>query len=589
VIDSCIGALISKGRTLAAEKLNHGDVVDAQLRQLIIKDTDDIKSKLDGIISSHLKASITHFDNGVISLGRVLDKNIVGREAVERKEVRLTEVVGTNKAIKVKENSIVSLAKSIKNLHAVDLNKDAKKAIKKARGSFQLAREKAIDAFSNDSQSTVTRLVAMAIRIMSTFLEEADDPASSIDLLRSCLVDLHSMPEVKKIFKVKLSKSLKSKVANNERNGIVASVCRMNRNIYDLMCEFVEDGSKSGQLLMWPCVEIDREKIDLLRDARIAGDLRKMGMEQISMEPWLLGQEGEEEQRLKSIRGIAGNTKGQFIVGEKDKVKVFDKSGKVSSSFTFPEEWKNTEIRDLATDQANNVYLLTSQNSNEPSGGSVYIFDKEAKMHHSFETRSENVVHSVMVDSSGNILVSLIKMKYVRNWPINYDKKRKLFKNEGPNFKLTAVAFILDVYENGKKNNRSITVACLDPSSCLCTIIEGRVIVLDPKDYTLHIFGITEYYQREKELVQLKAQGVVHGMEFHQPSEQLCILSEGKDSALRVSLYSKDGEYSRTILLDVFFASELNYKPKFAVTNDGHFLLGPLRTDEGFNAVAYVI
>lgn len=161
--------------------------------------------------------------------------------------------------------------------------------------------------------------------------------------------------------------------------------------------------------------------------------------------------------------------------------------------------------------------------------------------------------------------------------------------NEGPNLKLTAVAFILDVYENGKKNNRSITVACLDPSSCLCTIIEGRVIVLDPKDSTLHIFGITEYYQREKQLVQLKAQGVVHGMEFHQPSEQLCILSGGKDSALRVSLYRKDGEYRRTILLDVFFASELNYKPKFAVTNDGHFLLGPLRKDEGFNAVAYVI
>ena len=58
-------------------------------------------------------------------------------------------------------------------------------------------------------------------------------------------------------------------------------------------------------------------------------------------------------------------------------------------------------------------------------------------------------------------------------------------------------------------------------------------------------------------------------MNFHQPSELLFIVSVDNDYVHRVSMYSKDGEYLRTTLLNV----ELELITAFAVTNDGHFAL----------------
>lgn len=259
VLKSSIGALISKGRSLAVEKLKDGDVADVKLRHLIVKDMDDIKSKLDGILVKDLAASITFFNDGVVYLGKVLDREVDGVGASGRKEVT-TEVGGATKEIKVKENSVVSLAKEIKILHVVNLHEEASKAIKEAKSRFEDARKKAIEAFSNPALSTSDRLLAMAIRIMATVLEQVDNPASAIDSLRYCLEELHSLPAVQENFSVTLKKRFKSKFGQDRRNEIISSICQMNRIIYDLTHEFVEDGGKSKQLLIWPCIEVEGEK-----------------------------------------------------------------------------------------------------------------------------------------------------------------------------------------------------------------------------------------------------------------------------------------------------------------------------------------
>ena len=58
VFKATIGLLVDKGRDKAAEKLKEGDVTDQKFRGLIVREIDDIKSKLDGLSRKDLVASI---------------------------------------------------------------------------------------------------------------------------------------------------------------------------------------------------------------------------------------------------------------------------------------------------------------------------------------------------------------------------------------------------------------------------------------------------------------------------------------------------------------------------------------------------
>ena len=49
VFKATIGLLVNKGRDVAAERLKDGDVTDQKFLGLIVREIDDIKSKLDGL------------------------------------------------------------------------------------------------------------------------------------------------------------------------------------------------------------------------------------------------------------------------------------------------------------------------------------------------------------------------------------------------------------------------------------------------------------------------------------------------------------------------------------------------------------
>ena len=546
VLKSSIGALISKGCSMAAEKLKDGDVADAKLRQLIVKDMDDIKSKLEGISVKDLGASISFFNDGVVCLDKVLDKED-GLGTAEKNEVK-TEADGATKEIKVKENDIVPLVKGLKSLNLVGLNEDAKSAIKQAEKRFEDARRKAIEAFSNPALSTADRLLAMAIRIMATVLEQVGSPVSALDSLRYCLEELHSLSAVQENFSVLLKKGFKSNFRKDRRNEIVAFVCQMNRLIYDLTHEFVEDGRIYRQLFLWPNVEVGGEKIDLLRDERIAKKLRKMGMEQCCVQPWSFDLP-RENKWLHGISDIAINTKGHFIIASVNEVLLFDSGSNFLHSLPIPDIESGYCVR-VETDQADNVYVLKRIGSKD---GYVYMFDAQAKLHHSFKTRTGYTVRSLMVDSRGNVLVSMTE-----------DLALKL----GLKVELTVQVFS----KTGERLN-SVDVLCPRGSSLLCTIREGRVLVLDDIGSTLHSVDIEDNVDHKKENIQLQGgKRPRYKMNFHQPSELLFILSECDGNGRRVSMYSKDGEYLRTILLNV--GCEFEVITAFAVTNDGHFALG---------------
>ena len=60
-----LGLLVNKGRDKAAEILKDGDVTDRRLHSLIVREIDDIKSKLDALSKKDLEASISFFEEGI--------------------------------------------------------------------------------------------------------------------------------------------------------------------------------------------------------------------------------------------------------------------------------------------------------------------------------------------------------------------------------------------------------------------------------------------------------------------------------------------------------------------------------------------
>ena len=78
-------------------------------------------------------------------------------------------------------------------------------------------------------------------------------------------------------------------------------------------------------LSLWPCVDTEEEKVDPLRNTRVAELLRDEDMERCLLQPWAPVQEGR-------VYGITTNTQGQVVtVGMVSVVlclEVFDRTGK---------------------------------------------------------------------------------------------------------------------------------------------------------------------------------------------------------------------------------------------------------------------
>ena len=136
-----IGLLVDKGRDKAAEKLKDGDVTDQKFRGLIVREIDDIKSKLDGLSRKDLVASISFFEEGFAFLYKVFeDARISSEHGAATTQAACDEAV--------------SLAKRIKKFGLTDLDEAARRALSNAKKRFEDSRRKATEAFNNEALGT---------------------------------------------------------------------------------------------------------------------------------------------------------------------------------------------------------------------------------------------------------------------------------------------------------------------------------------------------------------------------------------------------------------------------------------------------
>ena len=568
ILKDALGFLVKKGRGYVADKLKDGDVVDQKLCSWIVNEIEGINLKLDAGAKRDLGASLSTLKEGLILLNTVLVKDQSCEDSTETSdeggeaEGSLQSDPHTSAA---KLSCITSvLTGKMKNLQISNLVDSKKEALFEANKRFSEARVHATKAFSNKALTLVDRLLAMNVRLIATILEKVENPLIVLPVCRSCLEELHLMPEVEKNFLVEVTGGVRAKIGKEARRQIISAVCQMDRLVYDVT-KMVSDGKG---LLLWPYIKVDDEKIDPLRDSRVARTLRKQNMDHCCLTRSFGQQEDEEQRSLKSATGIATNSLGQFLViDEVDGfIKVFDTTGRFLSSFSVPPQEHvvcEPKLKSIDTDRNDNIYVLqvTWISDDALFINQIFVFDKNAEIQHKFDcghkTFKADIVR-VIHDHSLIVLGQEMDVDHSEGFDeeevyMIYTSKMRdrsgAYRDTVGNRSSIIVDNLVDVMINS--DNHAMILG-----SCFVYVNKHRI----PK---LHD-GIYATYTLFRLSPTIDACAIV----YHHISEQIIIVSHpwlpGIPSL--VLIYSKDGTFDRSIHFEV----ERNYQIKgVSVTRDG--------------------
>ena len=557
VFKAIIGLLVDKGRDKLAEKLNEGDVTDQKFRGLIVREIDEIKSKLDGLARKDLLASISLFKEGIELLYDVFES---ARSSSEHRAVEAAATACVEQ---------FDIAKEMRKLQLTALDESATRKLSTAKETFGEARLEAIKAFSNEALELPDRLLAMQYRLMATILRTIDNPTDALGACRVCLDDLHQVPAVKEYFKVELEEGLRLRARFNkdERRQIIFSVCHANRVIYDVM-------RMLGSVKMWtlPDVETGKEKVDPLRNERVVKALTKQGNEPCCL-LWSFGQEGEEEHKLKDPLGIATNHTGQFVIvdyGDKT-VKVFDSNGKFDFRFNPQTDDVDTQldILDVATaGEDDKIYLLVRLQ--KPGAwkweDEVQVFHKTADLQHKFPVRREGWGSRLTVSSGkqrGKILL------------LANDLLRRALEED-----------VVDVHEPSGEFVCSFGRGVFKCATDITATCDGRVMIVDREDNSLYIFDV-EGHQLGKFNIKHERDDY-RRIACHPASDHVVLAGHERETRrLTLAIYTVNGEFVRRIQLD----EKVDFVSGITVAVEGHIAVASLQaiTDEGIRKAKVIV
>ena len=544
VFKATVGWLVDKGRDEAAKKVKDGDVTDQQFRGIIMREIDDMKSKLDGPSSKDLSASIRFFREGIVLLYEVFE------------EKRSRRVCGADTAQAACAEA-VSLTEGMKHL---ELTKSATRQLTNAKKRFERAREMATIAFSNEALSITDRILAMQYRVMATVLETIDHPADAVAPCKKCIEELNSLPVVQRSFQEQLRTGImavKSLFNKEERRKVISGVCLVNRVAYDVTQTvpvkepFTNDPFAKELLLPLSMIDTGKEKVDLLRDRRVRKILCKQGMENCSVS-WILGHDGEKKHRLNNPLGIATNSSGQYIVADNiSTIKVYDSSGKFLQCFSLPplidDSRKELSIEfgvRLTTDMNDNIYVLVQEISGEYPFW-IFKFNKTADHHHKFRVRTMDHKFErceLSVSDSGTVMV--------------------LRGNRSE-------AHIVDVYETDGQFVCSFGEQILTNPCDITTVSDGRVMVVQGDPSRVHILSEQGDHLNTFDL---QISMAFSKIAFHRASQHVVVVGD-KDynsDILHIEIYTKDGVFVRSTPVNL---GQSYFLIGMAVTNEDRIAL----------------
>ena len=528
VFKATIGWFVDKCRDEEAKKLKDGDITDQQFRGIIMREIDDLRSKLDGLSKKDLLASISFFREGVELLYEVFE------------DTRSRSKYGAD-AAQAACAEIVSLTEGMKHL---ELTKSATRKLADAKKRFESARERATDAFCNEALSPNDRILSMQYRVMATVLEKIDHPEDVLAPCKVCIEELNSLPVVQQSLREQLKtgfRAVKSLFNKEERRKVISGVCLVNRVAFNV----IRTVPVKELFPKWLMIDTGEEKVDLLRDPRVREILCKQGMENCSV-PWILSHDGKEE-----LSDIATNSSRQYILAYVDfTIKVFDNSGKFVQGFRLPplidDSGKQLSIKTrvvrLATDMNDNIYVLVSEESRVGSYW-IFKFNKTADQHHKFRVERISFdfeLCKLSVSDSGKVVV--LKGDSSKNY------------------------WIVDVYETNGQLVCSFGQQILSYPLGITTVSDGRVMVGERDTRVVHIFSEQGDHLNK---FCLQRCAFYSKIVFHRESQQVAVVSAMNyiSVELYIDIYTKDGEFLRST--SIHMGKTFSPLQGIAVTTEG--------------------
>ncbi len=348
ILRSSVGLLCDKARDSAADKLKDGDLADEKLREIIIKDLTDIKSKLDCLSLKDLDASYSFLKEGVELLNHALEKSNDNQKASEGSPDEATRVM--NDTASGILNAALSLPQAIQKLKI-----SSDKRFISAQDCFKASREKATEAFNNKSLSIEDRIMACKLRVAARILELGlEDPEAATTACLLALEELHGLPAIQEMFAVFLKGGLKSMLKKAERLENIMSVLSINHALYDFASKY---SSESRYLFTWPEIELTDRTFRPILDAHEILTKTSTSEEFAQQLNWVV-----IDSRISRYAEFAVNSRSEIILLSDDKITVIYSTGE-SKDVVFPNETKTKEkfrVRGMSigVDSNDNVYAI---------------------------------------------------------------------------------------------------------------------------------------------------------------------------------------------------------------------------------------
>ena len=365
ILSSTAGFLWSKARDSTAEKLQDGDVTDAKIRQMVVRELDDIKKKLEGLSRKDLLSSCTLLQEGVDLLYLSLRKLNLQQQALTTEtedDGAKTSAMTTGVESEIL-NEVMKLSCAMEKLK---LNADSE--CEKARKRFEDARLKANDAFSNEALSLKDKIFAVELRMVSEILERLDNPKIAITGCLSFLKKLHSLPAIQEVFNVYMDGGVKSLMNKAERVDTIKSIMLINYVLFEYVSKF---GSTYFSVLAWPTIELTERSFNPILHWQEISTRKSMGDELPQHPSGLIVH--DLHRQVAAVNGY-GDVVGLY----RNSVTVISKTGE-KKKVELPATYRECKIVDenipgVAVDKNNNVYIVKWLKTRTVNGDMEYLY-----------------------------------------------------------------------------------------------------------------------------------------------------------------------------------------------------------------------
>ena len=371
ILRSTVGLLCDKARDSAANKLKDGDLADEKLREIILKDLTDIKSKLDCLSLKDLDSSFSLLKEGVRLLNIALNKSSKDEKASEGPSNEATSVVNASASGVL--NAVLSLPQAVEKLKI-----SSEERFVSAKDCFKASRERATDAFNNKSLSIKDRIMACKLRVVARILESGlDDPDAATTACLLSLEELHGLPAIQEMFSVFIKGGLKSKLKKAERLENMISVLSINHALYDFASKYC---SESQNPFTWPVIELTGRTFHPILNTHEVLSKTSRSQEFAPQLNRVLVDDRVYE------NNFAVNSQGDIIIVYHDKITIIYSTGE-SKDVMFPEPTESNVVYRravgvaVAVDSSDNAYVVRRLHTRDKNGEGknefvLYVFDE---------------------------------------------------------------------------------------------------------------------------------------------------------------------------------------------------------------------